>query len=456
MSRNPMSDIVVVIPGILGSALSQGKKDIWAPSAGAAARAICTFFDSILKLQLDQDPSPDDGVTASRIIHHAHMIPGLTKNNGYAELTRVILGQFAVEKGRNFFEFPYDWRRDNRVAARRLAGLAPRWIEQWKQYSGAANPRLFLLVHSMGGLVARYFLEVLGGWQYTRALVSFGTPYRGSLDSLDYIANGFQKKFGFIPIVDLTDLLRSMPSVYQLLPTYPCCAIGEGPMLRVHEVDGIPNMDPLKAADARAFHDEIDSAAQSNLKNETYVRSGYSLHPIVGVWQPTLQSARLREKKLTVLREYPGQRADGDGRVPRASAVPKDRAEDRREMFVSARHSTLQSMGTVLVQVEGVLSAADFDSDAFRAERLKLALDLEDSYAPDEPIAIRIRSEREGPSLLLSIFEVETGAEVSRQSVHCTPHVWTEAITSPLPPGTYRAVVSAPRRLRLWPTYSAC
>jgi hypothetical protein len=35
----------------------------------------------------------------------------------------------------------------------------------------------------MGGLVARYYLEVLGGWEKCRALFTFGTPHRGSLNA---------------------------------------------------------------------------------------------------------------------------------------------------------------------------------------------------------------------------------------------------------------------------------
>jgi hypothetical protein len=33
----------------------------------------------------------------------------------------------------------------------------------------------------MGGLVARHYLEVFDGWRDTRMLVTFGTPYRGSV-----------------------------------------------------------------------------------------------------------------------------------------------------------------------------------------------------------------------------------------------------------------------------------
>jgi triacylglycerol esterase/lipase EstA (alpha/beta hydrolase family) len=67
----------------------------------------------------------------------------------------------------------------------------------------------------MGGLVARYYLEVLEGWRDCRALITFGTPYRGSANALNYLANGYKKLF-----LDLTEVMRSFSSIYQL-PYFP-------------------------------------------------------------------------------------------------------------------------------------------------------------------------------------------------------------------------------------------
>ena len=80
----------------------------------------------------------------------------------------------------------------------------------------------------MGGLVARWYLECLGGWQDTRALITFGTPHRGSLNAVDFLVNGFVKKLGPLKVADLSRLLRSLTSVYQLLPIYPCVDVGAG------------------------------------------------------------------------------------------------------------------------------------------------------------------------------------------------------------------------------------
>lgn len=45
----------------------------------------------------------------------------------------------------------------------------------------------------MGGLVARYFLEYLEGWRDSSRLVTFGTPYRGSLNALNFLVHRVKK-----------------------------------------------------------------------------------------------------------------------------------------------------------------------------------------------------------------------------------------------------------------------
>jgi pimeloyl-ACP methyl ester carboxylesterase len=176
-TMRPMTDVVVLLPGITGSVLRDSRgRDLWAPTAGAAARALVTLGRSITDLELRGEDA-DDGVTAPMMVPDLHLIPGLWKVDGYSKISGYLQQQFAVTPGKNFFAFPYDWRRDNRVAARRLKEQADRWLWEWRHDSPDA--KIILVGHSMGGLVARYFLECLEGWRDTRRLVTFGTPYRG-------------------------------------------------------------------------------------------------------------------------------------------------------------------------------------------------------------------------------------------------------------------------------------
>ena len=47
MAKEPMGDVVVLLPGILGSALARDGKEIWAPSPGAIGRALWTLGGSV-------------------------------------------------------------------------------------------------------------------------------------------------------------------------------------------------------------------------------------------------------------------------------------------------------------------------------------------------------------------------------------------------------------------------
>ena len=47
MAKQPMGDVVVLLPGILGSVLARDGKDVWAPSPGAIGRALWTLGRSV-------------------------------------------------------------------------------------------------------------------------------------------------------------------------------------------------------------------------------------------------------------------------------------------------------------------------------------------------------------------------------------------------------------------------
>jgi pimeloyl-ACP methyl ester carboxylesterase len=318
MPRKVMRDVVVCIPGITGSVLQKDGRDVWNISGGALISALTTFGHSITDLKLEQDP-PDvddlgDGITAPEVIRDVHLLPGFWKIDGYTKMLRYIEETFDVERGANLFEFPYDWRRDNRVAARRLQRQAGEWLTKWRASSGAQDAKLVLVGHSMGGLVSRYYLECLDGWRNTRALVSFGTPFRGSLNSLDTLVNGKKIKF-----FDLTDVARSFTAIYQLLPTYPCYVEGGAEPAYVDEAD-IPHLDRAKAKAALDFHREIRDAVDAHLEDQAYMDGRYDLGRIVGINQPTQQSAVRDGDRIRLSRTIRGQDPRGDGTVPRPSA----------------------------------------------------------------------------------------------------------------------------------------
>lgn len=436
MPKLPMRDVVVLLPGITGSVLQKDGRDVWAMTPGAVARALFSLGNSIEALELHEDDQ-DDGVTAPRIMPDLHLIPGLWKIDGYSKVAAFIRERFDVVADENFFHFPYDWRRDNRIAARRLAEESHTWLKAWRDRSGNDDAKLVLIGHSMGGLVARYFIECLEGWRDTRALVTFGTPFRGSLNGLSFIVQGLKKSLGPITLIDLSRLLRSFTSVYQLLPIYKCYDPGDGRMMRVSEAEGIPNLDPSRAKSADEFHREIERAVAAHRDDDAYLRDRYTLRQIVGTFQPTLQSARWNGETVELL--YEGQDQDGDGTVPRVSASPTDLSGEEGAMFAAERHASLQNNDGVLVQLSGVLTGRDTSDVRAGAD---VGLDIDDAFGAEEPVAFRVRSEDPTAELRAAVMDAQTDEVVAEVGLGSGAE-WRAGEIAPLPPGTYRVTVDA-------------
>jgi pimeloyl-ACP methyl ester carboxylesterase len=442
-------DVVVLLPGITGSVLARRDgKEVWSPSAGAIWRAVISLGGSIKDLELDPGVA-DDGVTAPRLIPDVTIVPGLIKIDGYSRIERYLIDQLGLQPGRNYFPFPYDWRRDNRDNARRLQRQAHDWLNAWRASSGAADARLVLVGHSMGGLVSRYFLECLEGWKTTRALITLGTPHRGSLNAVDFLVHGMKKGIGPLGL-DLTPLLRSFPSVYQLLPIYPCIDAGGAELARVAaaaQAAALPNVDAERAAQARAFHSEIEQAQAANAANAAYTEQGYTLVPVVGIEQPTFQSARAASGKVELLRSYDGQDMGGDGTVPRVSATPIEMSTAQREVYAAEMHGSLQNADGPLANIKGALTRSAIDLPRFRAPQppaATLTLEMDDVVLPGEPLAVRARASVGVAAIDVQLTHIADGQTIAGRLAGDDHSPWAAASFDALAPGAWRVRISAP------------
>ena len=426
-----MRDLVVLLPGITGSVLARaghtaGAKpvDVWAPSGQALYQALKTMGGSITNLAVPahdpRKPPPDTGITATGVVQDFHGVLGLGKIDGYTTLATLITDHFLVTRGSltsdapaNFFEFPYDWRLSNRHSATELRQFIKIRLANWREASnGAPDGKVVLIAHSMGGLVSRYYLEVLEGWRDCRALITFGTPYRGAVNAVGFIANGY-KQIG----LDLTAVLRSCPAVYELFPVYKALKTQE--WRRVSEVS-VPNAVADYVAAAAEFHQEIRTAVDAHEKEADYLKSRYRIFPFVGVSQPTLQSARLANGVLETSLDRPevvDEPLDGgDGTVPRVSATPLELSDEARETFFGERHASLQKNEYALDDVRERLKqlqskGLDEIRGVWRAgQRPVIGLGLEDLYLPGEPVVLRATvTNGEAPKGLIAQFTAASG-----------------------------------------------
>jgi hypothetical protein len=455
-SKIPMGDMVVILPGIMGSVLQKDGKDLWAISGSAVWDGLLDREAFAKRLQLPQDDPMaadlGDGVKATRLFEDAMIVPGFMKIDGYTQTAQMITQNFEVVEGNiyndawdkpaNFYRFPYDWRRDNRANARILKENLDRRLHCWRSSSGNPQAKLILMAHSMGGLVSRYYLEVLGGWRDAKALFTFGTPYRGALVAVDTLSNDYKKKF-----LDLRAAMRSMTSIYQLLPIYEVIKIGDS-YHRVAEVDQLPNIDRAKAQDALAFHREIEAAVIENRKDEAY--ESFETIPIVGIQQETYQSAELvnGELKLSynlpkVLKNRPDL-VDGDGTVPQVSAVPIELSKSLKNNFIAEKHAAIQNQKQVLENLREGISLSQFSLNIIRAAQGAISLSLEDLYLADESIQLRARlmgnAGLGNASLTAEITSVDEGTSIAVPFVQGEENRWELAME--LPAGQYRVAVS--------------
>jgi hypothetical protein len=403
-------DVVVLLPGITGSVLANAKgKEVWGLSAGVAWRAITSFGASVTGLELAGD-DVDDGVTATRLVPDVTLVPGLVKIDGYQRVADYLVSQLGLIEGQYFHPFPYDWRRDNRVNAKRLESSAMDWLGHWRASSGNADAKLVLIGHSMGGLVSRYFVECLGGWLHTRTLMTLGTPHRGSLNAVGFLVNGMKKGIGPLGL-DLSPLLRSLTSVYQLLPIYPCVSVGGAALTRVADAaagGALPHVDAARAKAARAFHQEIQDAQAANAQLQDYAERGPTVLPVVGIEQPTVQSVQMDGGRLTLLNSYDGEDMGGDGTVPRVSGTPIELGDARREVYAAETHGALQNADGTLANLKGVLTRDRIDFRKFqRAEdKATLRLEVDDVVLPGDTLKVRVRPSEGAPRVQVTLTPV--------------------------------------------------
>ncbi|MFQ5589747.1 MAG: lipase family alpha/beta hydrolase [Phycisphaerae bacterium] len=129
------------------------------------------------------------------------------------------------------YMFTYDWRKDNRIAAAELGRFVERalyiaGVHQHAKRPKARRPqRVTLVGHSMGGLVIKWYAtKVLSKAQAARRIdkiITMATPFRGSLKAVEALLPGARNLFGAENKKSMRHAARTMPGIYQLLPTWP-------------------------------------------------------------------------------------------------------------------------------------------------------------------------------------------------------------------------------------------
>ncbi|RIL10032.1 MAG: hypothetical protein DCC75_05260 [Proteobacteria bacterium] len=253
LDRNP----VIVIPGILGSRLKDAESGSlsWGafgggsidPTTPEGIRSIALPMRIGVPLsQLEDEVIPDGVLSKLKIsllglpleLNAYREILNTLGAGGYRDQDLAAGGD--VNYGSDHFtcfQHAYDWRRDISESAAILGEfiLARRAYVQKeieRRFGISNHPVKFdIVAHSMGGLLARYYLmygtaplpedgsipePTWEGARYVGRLIMIGTPNAGSVHAFRELVEGVQ--FSAITPKYEAALLGTMPAVYQLLP----------------------------------------------------------------------------------------------------------------------------------------------------------------------------------------------------------------------------------------------
>lgn len=223
------SDIpVIFIPGIGGSELKINKDTNWSADNGHGGTYSKNYVANE-KIWVNEDEAKnlghDDYFDILRLkedgeTSEADISPnGYLTPFGYGDIDNYFKG-LNYSKGTNYFVFTYDWRKDIRNTFTDLDNLVNDAIVKSKQ------PTVNIVAHSMGGLVARNYINDVDKAKKVNKLIELGVPHLGSVNSLKHLLYGDSVDVDFyslpIPIIPSSqtkDIARNLTSLFQLMPS---------------------------------------------------------------------------------------------------------------------------------------------------------------------------------------------------------------------------------------------
>jgi lecithin:cholesterol acyltransferase len=429
-------DAVVVVPGIMGSELEDAESGrvLWGLSNPGWYVSAWTSGASLRELELsDAEREGRYGrVRATRLLRVPAFAPLLAGFEPYTKLLSS-LRQVSVSADA-VAEFPYDWRLPVLHNAGLLAEFAAKHLARWRTHpvqlaaqredlDGDRPAQLVIVAHSMGGLLAAEVCrrdDLMGD---LRTVMTMGAPFYGAPRAVELLgpqATGRR----LLPWTRVRQLAKTLPGIYDLLPTYRC--VTDGPSAR-----------RLTAVDIADLGGDKELAQQFFDKPNNYVMP--ELVQVVGAHQPTPQAVTITGGAVTAHRHTvrrDGQREDtgGDGTVPRESAA----LPYLRPMPLAQAH------GGLAATVEAILVARDVLLDRRTGPWLgdsELGLDIPDIVPAGQPFQIHITGAERPIDVTCALFDLERGGQrIDTPAVRLHDGVLT-AVAKPLPPGLFQVRV---------------
>ena len=338
--------------------------------------------------------SGDDRLEPCGLISSAKLV-GFTVVAGYERLLGLLERFGTIDYrgdpahpvgGASVVAVPYDFRCSIVAAAERLDAVVCAHFGNMTQTERAG--RVVVVAHSMGGLVARVWLGLLGRWPWCRSLITLGTPHRGAPKALTWLVNG-------VPLISgVTEVLRGWESVYELLPRYPVIRdTASGRDRYPHQLD-IPWL-RSRAKAGYQLHGEIEKSWN------TMPRMGPVVVPCIGWSHPTpdacvWEDGRLRVTKTPWITAQGWKRDFGDGTVPAYSALPIEMNDQITSRIpVRERHGRLAHADVITTLIH---EQFDYQSPTMAAGPGELppaiGLDIDEVHPAGAPIPLTVALRR--------------------------------------------------------------
>ena len=291
-----------------------------------------------------------------------------------------IVEELREEVTEQTYVFTYDWRKDNRLSAKRLGDFVKLVLTKAQTHARQREEdipkKVSLVGHSMGGLVIKWYVtQILKDQAVSKIdkIITIATPYRGSLKAIEALLPGARNFFGVEAQKAMRKASRTLPGVYQLLPSWEGAVVDKhtGRRVNIFKKDSwqenlIEKMEKIgkdffqaMLDDAKAFTDVVKKDYKADIREGFYC--------IYGTESETWRQVEVdRADGNRFCFDEVGEDEDGDGTVHKLSSYEKVKAagyfEDSKKLIdvVGGQHAKMPTHSAVQDYIVGLFTESKY------------------------------------------------------------------------------------------------
>ncbi|KJD31412.1 hypothetical protein PK35_14990 [Tamlana nanhaiensis] len=360
-------DVVIVIPGIMGSSLSQNNEHQW----------------------VNMKKIFDGGIVDNLKINKPKVKANGVIKDFYNDFAEHLQNEYDV------ITFEFDWRKSLTEAAKNLK-------KELEEVLKTKNIKTHIVAHSMGGLVVRQlimdFPEVWGNFKLNtfNKFVMLGTPWLGSYLIME-VLTGHSRRVKQLAAIDIkndrADLLKifwKYPGVFELLP------IEESEnrpfwdpkfwknLNDITDLKHMPNPDDFKEelAHFKAYREKI-IAFTNNLQPKDLNNVYY----VCGLAKETVFDYKFKNRFLSKNKKLVYEATShGDGSVTWETGIPKQLLNSQKIFYSHTSHGDLANETYIFKGVSEILNTGSTNLLSNDRSGMRSGEIITEVYETPEPI----------------------------------------------------------------------